>query len=626
MTEIEVKNLEKFHGSNHVLKGVSFEVLKGERVAFIGKNGCGKSTLFTILVEKEKQDKGDVFITSNATVGMVEQVPVFNNESRVEDILHIAFEKIHAIKRSMDKIEREMESSNPTNEVLKRYGELQQQFENLGGYETENKIFRVCQGLKIPLELLDNKFQTLSGGEKTRVILAKAILLSPDILLLDEPTNHLDLSSMEWLENFLLEYKGTVLIISHDRFFLDKVSNKVIEMEEGKANVFKGNYTNYQKLKTEILDKQQHEYKLQTQKVRKMEATVKTLHQWGNRANEASLHHAASKLQEKVKELKKQPKPGFERNLDSEFCVSSFSSHEVVVVKSASKSFGEKKLFEDLDLTIRRGERVAFVGDNGSGKSTLIKAIVDEVSLDKGAAKLGESIEPAYLPQNIVFEKANISILDTLRYELEISEGDAKALLVKYHFFNDDWHKCISNISGGEQMRLKICILMQKDINLLLLDEPTNHMDIKTREWLEKTLETYNGTIVFVSHDRYFINKFATRIVEFENGCVNNFACDFNDYREIKGRTLQKEIEKPKGLPKVKPINKQVKNDNDTSLPKLEARIAELEKILNEAEGRLSGGNDDYLMQMQSIRECEGIKNQIDIMYQEWYELSKDKE
>lgn len=625
MIEIEVKNIEKYHGSDHVLKGISFEIQKGEKVAFVGKNGCGKTTLFNILSGTDKQDKGEIFIAKNSTVGIVEQIPNFQDNLTVRQIMNSAFKKIYDIREKMLELENAMLCCSSTDKMLRKYGDLQEAFQFQGGYEIEDKISRVCKGLKISDEELNKYFSNLSGGEQTRIMLARAILLAPNILFLDEPTNHLDVNSIEWLEEFLKEYHGTILIISHDRFFLDKVAQKIIEIEGGRSTSFIGNYSDYHKEKDEILKREQHEYDLYRQNIRKLEVTVKRLHDWGNRGDEISYHHAASKLQAIVKEMKKKPKPGNQKTINSQFAQYDFSSQDVVIFQNASKNFGDRNIFSNVSMIIKDGERVAIVGNNGAGKSTLIKALIGEIRVEQGSARLGGSIKPAYLPQVITFENSQWSLLETIKQELKISEENAIPLLVKYNFSKQDWNKTVSNISGGERIRLKICLLMQQDINLLVLDEPTNHLDINSREWLEDAIQNFAGTLVFISHDRYFVNKFATRVIELEAGKLNDFACDYSSYREIKEREVKVTLTQPKGQSNIKPVANLKKSDNSNHLSclKIENEISQFEKELKTFEQEMLKGNDDPVRLLETYNEYEKLKKRIELLYQQWYMLNK---
>lgn len=647
MTQIEVRNLEKYHGSNHVLQDVSFKISKGDRVAFVGKNGSGKSTIFNILVGLIKKDSGEIFTSKHNVFGLVQQMPEFTYTTTVRDIINSSFEKVYSLKEKMTKTEEYMTTSAPSDDILSQYGQMQETFEKLGGYNLENRISMVCKGLEISKEDMGKLFNELSGGEKTRIVLGKAILQEPDILLLDEPTNHLDVSSIEWLESFLNDYLGTVLIISHDRYFLDKVATKVIEIEDGRTHSFKGNYSNYQNEKAEILKNSAHEYELCRQKIRKMEATVNMLHAWGNKANERSLHQAAWKLEAKVLDLKKESKPTNEKIMNSKFSLSAFSSNDVVIVKDAQKIYGNKKILSNASFTIKRGQRVAIVGNNGSGKSTILKVLTGETIVDDGLAKLGESIKAGYLPQDISFDNPNSSILETLKDGLKICEEKVKPILIKFNFPKEDWHKAVCNISGGEQIRLKICLLMHQDINLLLLDEPTNHLDIYARDWLEKALEHFEGTMVFVTHDRYFANKFATRVLELEKGNVHDYAGDYAYYKDIKMRTVNKG-NTPIVFKKTSNQCKELKTelaikDNKKSFSKkhrsfedesmavdkenraqgLENKIFHIEIEIKDIELQMSQHQD--LIKLNQLYELKlKLTNQLEPLYEEWFETYEE--
>lgn len=641
-----MKNIEVYHGSNHVLKGISLEINKGEKVAFVGSNGCGKTTLFNVLAGNGVQDKGDLFIEKNAKFGFVEQIPNVSIDMTARDVISLAFDKVLEIKEKMSKIEELMVSGTVDPNLLAKYGQYQERFEHSGGYEIENKIFRVCTGLGLNEENLKQNFNNLSGGEKTRVLLAKAILREPEVLLLDEPTNHLDLTSIEWLEGYIKEYKGTVLIVSHDRYFLDNVVSKIFEIEDGKARMFKGNYSYYQREKAEILRIKEHEAALQKQKIRKMEATVKMLREWGDKASGKKgsresagvLHAAALKLQEEANEQKRALKRAEEQKLKGSFSESKFSSQDVAVLRDVSKFYGSKCILSNENLVIKKGEAVGIIGDNGTGKSTILKILINEIDPDGGTAKLGDSVTAAYLPQHIKFEKEELSIVETVKRELRITEEMAIPLLIKFKFCKDEFYKAVCNISGGEKIRLKICILMQQKVNLLLLDEPTNHLDFKAREWLENAIEEFDGTLIFVSHDRYFINKFAERILELKNGRINDYKGGYAYYNELKRKEQNLSNEKTYDNQKV---SKQQRNTSDKNeyrtaradirdrktkndsyiVTKIESEIEELERMKKECNKRLDF-ETDYNKLTDILAEINDIDNRIYILMEEWEKYS----
>ncbi len=644
MNLIEMKDLEVYHGSNHVLKGVSFVINKGEKVAFVGGNGSGKTTILNALAGKVVQDKGDLFIEKNTEFGFVEQIPEVSIDMTVRDVINHAFDKIYEIKDKMSKIEGLMAGGRVENSSLAKYGEYLERFEHLGGYEIDNKIFRVCSGLNINEEDLEKNFNNLSGGEKTRVLLAKAILIEPDVLLLDEPTNNLDLRSIEWLEGYTREYRGTIVIVSHDRYFLDNVVTKIIEIENGKARVFNGNYSYYQREKAELLKIKEHETALQKQKIRKMEATAKMLRDWGDKASgkkgsregAGALYTAALKLKEEAEEQKRALKREEEHKYNGNFSASDFSSQDVAILRNVSKTFGSKCILNNQSLVIKKGEAVGIIGDNGTGKSTVLKILINETDPDAGTAKLGDSVYAAYLPQHIEFENEELSIIETVKREMKIAEDRAIPLLIKFKFSKDELYKAVCNISGGEKIRLKICILMQKSVNLLLLDEPTNHLDFKSREWLEDAIEAFEGTLIFVTHDRYFLNKFAKRILEINNGKIHDYRGGYAYYRDKKGKEPDSPEEKAADNQKTgklqKAMNSEIKhkkgksdiNDRKTGnenllTMKIESKIEELENMKKEYHKKL-GSETDYVKLNEILGAIGDIDNKIYILIEEWEE------
>lgn len=497
-----------------IFNKVSLEIAKDDRVGIIGKNGQGKTTLIKLLSGEVLPDYGEVFINKNINIGILEQKHSVNKYTKVINIINESFVEVIKLNKEMKRLEKAMESGDFSEDTINKYGRLQEIFEIKGGYEIENNIKRVCKGLKITEEMQQKEFRFLSEGEKSRVILANLLLLQPDLLILDEPTNHLDVESIEWLEEFVKEYKGTILIISHDRVFLDNTINKIIEIENGKLNTFKGNYTNYYEQKELILSQREKENQLKLQKSRKILTRAETLSKWGSKGDVKDFHDASKKLKIEAREIKSQIMASKSKEIKGGFKNFSFSSQEVIKLDNVSKSYGSKMLFENLSFIIMKDERVSIEGKNGSGKSTLLKGIVNEVNFNKGNIKLAESARYAYLPQVIEFSDENLSMLELINDELNFDKKEAISLLIKYNFEKNDWEKKVRSLSGGERSRLKLAIIMQKEVNLLILDEPTNHLDIFSREWLEKQIEKFKGTVIFVSHDRYFINKFATRRIK----------------------------------------------------------------------------------------------------------------
>ncbi len=515
MIDIAVNDLNKYYGATHVIKGMTFEVYSGEKVGLLGKNGSGKTTLFKIITGEESYDSGSLSKASGKKVEMLAQMPVFRGNDTAEDILRSSFKEVSDIFMAMKKIEGD---ENP--QVLARYGRLLEEYERLGGYETEVKLDKVCNGMSIDEGMRNSIFSQLSGGEKTRVNLARILLRDCDILLLDEPTNHLDLASLEWLEKFLREFSGTSIIISHDRVFLDNVITRVIEIDGGRANFYKGNYSYYVTEKEQRLLSQKEQFEQQQKKIRQLEAAAKRLHDWGRQADNEALHKRAFAIERRIEKMDKVEKPATERALTAEFDSGGHVAKELVSLDSVCKSYGTKVLVNNVNLKVYRNDRIALVGANGCGKSTLLKMIMNQELQDNGEIKVSVNVKPAYMPQMITFAGKNATVLETLRSEIIVSEEKARSILAGFHFRAGDVMKKVDTLSGGEKSRLKLCLMMQHDVNFLLLDEPTNHLDIASREWIENCLTDFDGTILFVSHDRYFLNKFADKVWSIENGAV----------------------------------------------------------------------------------------------------------
>ena len=627
MIEMALREVEKYYGANHILKGATFDIKQGERVGLLGRNGTGKSTLFRIMAGLEGCDGGSRMLRKNATVGMLEQLPRYPEHYTAYDVLYASFEEVHALRGSMTELERRMSGGSCPEEVLEKYGRLQERFELLGGYEVEDRIARVCGGLKIDPQLSGTLFKSLSGGEQTRVVLAVLMLSQPEILLLDEPTNHLDIDSMEWLEDYLSSYNGTVVIISHDRYFLDRVAGRIVELSDGRAELYEGGYSWYREEKEARFQSRLEKYEQEQKKIRQLEAAAKRMHEWAKMADSGAMHRRAFSIEKRIERLDRTEKPAMERVLDSTFNEHEFSGRDVVTARQLVKAFAGRVVLDNTNFIVKKGERVAVLGSNGSGKTTLFRCITGETEIDSGSVKTGESIRAAYLPQVVSFGKPELSIMDTVREQLLISEGNARKLLAEYRFMSGDVHKSVGSLSGGEKSRLRLCILMQGEVNLLLLDEPTNHLDIESREWLEAALEEFEGTIVFISHDRYFINKFATRISLLENGRITDFYGDYEYFRsrvrvlreEVKEQAVkpeQRKSVKTAAAPPEKPaVAKDVKQAG------LEAEIAALEAELAEIARRMQESAGDYVLLEALYREQKEMEERLELLYGEWAEL-----
>ena len=545
MVDISVKDVVKsFDLEKKILDGITFQVDTGERVGLLGKNGAGKTTLFRLLTGELEPDSGQIVIATGRRVGLISQIPVYPAGYTVEDVLDSAFERMQALKAEMDELTDRMAKGESDNAMLRRYDHLTASFEALGGYDTATAKNKVANGLSIGADMRQKLFDQLSGGEKTRVNLARLILEDTDILLLDEPTNHLDLQATEWLEEYLRKFHGTVVAISHDRYFLDRTVSRVIEVLDGKAEFYSGNYSFYAVEKERRYQERMKQYLKEQAKIQQLEKAAEQMHLWAFMGNDA-LHKRAFSMEKRIERMRTTEKPTKARKLEARFQSREFKGDEVLQIKGLAKSFGEKHLFSDVYLRCEGGERIALLGENGTGKTTLLNILTGSEKPDSGSVRLGPSVKAAYLPQVIHFDHPERSILDTMLYELDITPQSARNRLAAYQFTGEDVFKKVSVLSGGELSRLRLCMLMDESINLLILDEPTNHLDIDSREWLEEAVEAFDGTLLFVSHDRYFINRFATRIWELADGTITDYPMGFAQYRATKAAEPKPESTAP---------------------------------------------------------------------------------
>ncbi len=626
MSEISIQGLVKaFEQDKNVLDGLSFEVGCGERVGILGKNGAGKTTLFRIMTGEVHPDEGRVIVTAGRRMGLISQIPVYPESYTVEDVLKTAHERIFKLEARMSELASKM-TGDVSQELLREYDKAAAEYERLGGYNADIERNRVANGLEISEAMRTQLFSELSGGEKTRVNLARLILEDTDILLLDEPTNHLDLRATEWLEDYLLKFRGTVLAISHDRYFLDRVVTRTIEIRDGKAEFYSGNYSFYVDEKQRRYEEQLKKYEKEQAKLAQLSEAADKLHLWAFLGND-KLHKRAFSIEKRMEKLRQTDRPKAEKVMKMRFAQREFTGNEVLVIDGVSKSFGDRRLFSNLELIIEGGERIALIGDNGTGKSTLIKLIMGEEMPDTGMVRRGPSVKIAYLPQIIKFEYPNRNLLDTMLYSEKCTPQTARDRLGSFRFSGEDVFKPVSALSGGEQSRLRLCMLMRNDTNFLILDEPTNHLDIQSREWIEEAVDDYNEALLFVSHDRYFIERFATRIWALENGSITDFRGGFDEYREfIKRQSEQKQNFLPK-LNVKEDMNKAFKKNpsayNEKQLQKTERDIEKLESRLKEIEQLCEENSSDFQKLMELDVQKAETQNELDALYEKWEELSE---
>lgn len=627
MTDISVNNIVKgFEIGNNVLDGLSFTVTAGERIGILGRNGCGKTTLFRILTGEIGCDEGDVTIAPGKRIGLISQIPVYPDGWTTEDVLKTAQRQITHAKDRMHEIEKLLEDGNESENLLKEYDSLMEDFVRLGGYEADSERSRIANGLEITSDMRERLFDNLSGGEKTRVNLARLILEDTDILLLDEPTNHLDLHATEWLEDYISRFKGTVLAISHDRYFLDKVAQRCIEIVDGKAEFYQGNYSFFVEERQRRFDERMRQYEKDAAKAAQLQKAAEQMRLWAFLGND-KLYKRAFSMEKRIEKLKRSERPTVQKKLSVKFKEASFTGDEAVVLADLSKSFGKKKLFSGLDLEITGGESVAVIGDNGTGKSTLVRIITGDEKPDTGYSYLGPQVRMAYLPQIVRFSNDSRSALDTMLYDCKCTPQEARDRLASFGFRGEDVMIPVGALSGGERSRLKLCMLMGSDINLLILDEPTNHLDIASREWIEQALSDYEQTLIFVSHDRFFIDKFATRVVSFDgNGVITDYHGIYKDYTLWKAQQqvfADAERSRESGRKEKKAeYHGEHKPNYGKKLSKVERDITMLESEIAAVNKEAEECATDYMLLMELDCRKKQLESELESLYEQWEELN----
>ena len=634
MIEIQVNNLVKsFEVGKNVLDGLTFQVDQGERVGLLGRNGAGKTTLFKILTGELDYDEGTVVVGQGRRVGLISQIPVYPAGYTVEDVLRSAFARLQSLAEEMRALEARMAAGESDPAILKRYGTLSERFEAFGGYDTDVAVNKIANGLSIPDAQWQQLFDSLSGGEKTRVNLGRLILEDTDILLLDEPTNHLDLHATEWLEEYIRGFHGTVVTISHDRYFLDRTVTRVIEIQDGRAEFYSGNYSFYAVEKERRYQERMKQYEKEQAKIAQLEKAAEQLRVWAFMGMDKTYRRAIS-MEKRIERMRTTSKPTKARKMDARFSSAEFHGDEVLGIRNVSKSYGDKHLFEGISLKVEGGERIALIGDNGTGKSTLIKMIVGELYPDDGRVKLGPQVRLAYLPQIIHFDHPDWNLVENMMAAKRgLSAQSARNRLAAYDFRGEDVFKPVSVLSGGEQSRLRLCMLMDDEINFLILDEPTNHLDIDSREWIEEAVEAYDGTLLFVSHDRYFINRFATRIWELADGTITDYPCGFAQYRQMKAQEEAEKAAAPKPeKEREKPAAERPQRGNKAQqaarrqLTICERDIARAEEHIAALEADMEAAACDYEKLNELVGQKDAAQAELDALYERWEQLSEEAE
>lgn len=621
MIDVLVRDLVMaYEVDKNILDGLSFEVQAGERVGILGRNGTGKTTLFKLLTGELTEDSGIISIAPSKKLGLISQIPVYPDHYSVEDVLRCAFDELEHIRHKMESLAAQM-TENPPKQLLNEYDSLANRYTVGGGYEMDLNVEKICNGLSIPKAMREQPFYELSGGEKTRINLARLLLEDTDILLLDEPTNHLDLKSTEWLEEYLLSFKGTVLTISHDRYFLDRVVQRIIEIRDGKAEFYSGNYSFYVEEKQARFELQLKKYEQEQAKAAQLNYTIERMKGWGT--NNRAMYRRAMAMEHRMERILQTERPTQDKQVRARFSAREFHADEVMVTRDLSMRFGERTLFSDVNLLMQGGDRIALMGDNGSGKSTFIKILMQELAPTSGRVKFGPSVRYAYLPQIIHFSQPYRSLLDTMVYEKNMSTQSARNRLGSFLFSGPDVFKLVGQLSGGEQMRLRLCMLMDEQINLLILDEPTNHLDISSREWIEAAIADYDGALLFVSHDRYFVNQFANRIWTLENNQITDFKGDYQQYRAMLER---RSVALPTNTAQKSPKREKRQNPKNTrdlekQLNRLEREIAQQEAAISELDNQIEASATDYEALTKLLSDKEAAEQVLDEMMTQWESL-----
>lgn len=615
MLQVSMNNIKKYYGANLILEDISLEITEGEKIGLIGKNGSGKSTIFKIISGMEGYEEGQCVLKKELKIGYLIQDFTPYLDYKVRDVLYEAFVDILEMEREMQHLACKLEDyeSDEYESTLETYGHLQEKFDLAGGYEIEEKLKRVKLGLNIPDEFMDKEIKHLSGGEKNRVFLAKALIDEPELLLLDEPTNHLDLKSIGWLEEFIRNYKKSVLLISHDRYFLDNTIEKIYELRPGGIETYIGDYSYYVVEKERRYLKALELYLAQQKEIKRMEDAIRRFRHWGSIADNESMFKKAENMRRRIERMEKVDRPKKEKNIKLGMESSGRSGKRVLEVRGISKSIPGRVLFKDLDMTLYLGEKVGIIGENGSGKSTLLKMILNE----EEGVRLGSNLKAAYLDQNLTYDDYDMNILDTFRRESQVREEHLYRELAKFHFYQEDMNKSISSLSGGEKARLKLAIMINNGFNLLILDEPTNHLDLHFKEVFEETLLDFEGTVLFISHDRYFLNKIATRLYELKDMGLKEYPGNYEYYLE---KAVEEEEEKEVKADTRVRDNREEK-EREKLLKKLKKEEERLLELLAELDKKQEEAGTDYLLLEDIHKEKERVEGQYERVLEEIFEI-----
>lgn len=624
MVLLSASHISKSFGTEQILENVSFNVEEGDKIGILGMNGAGKSTLFKIITGALSCDDGEIFKARQLKISYMEQFAEINSDKTAYDeVLHGAFKECIQLETELEMLQAELETDHNA-EKISRYDRLNNEFIEKDGLVYKNLTTSALLGLGLTKEEIYLPMTALSGGQRTRVMLAKMILEKADILLLDEPTNHLDISAISWLENFLAGYKGTVLIITHDRFFLDKTTNRIFDISHRKLREYRGNYSKYRKEKELFEASVAKEYALKTKEISRLEGIIAQQKQW-NRERNIKTAESKQKAIDRIREGLVTPEEA-EKSIRFKFAIREGCGNDVLTVKELAKKFDGISLFQNIDFEIKKGERVFLLGPNGCGKSTLFHILTGRQNYDKGNIKRGSRVEIAYYDQHQADLSPDKTIFDEISDALpELDNTTIRCALAAFLFTGEDVFKQISTLSGGERARVCLTKLMLSKANFLLLDEPTNHLDIPSKEALEKALEGYDGTLLIVSHDRYFINRLATKVYEMSATEMKGYAGDYAYYLDHAQVKTEETVKKAKSGGEQYRLNKELESQKrklQTRIKKVEEEIARLEKEAQELETKMSDPKiqNDYEKLMEVSKAMEENGQESEKLMTEWEE------
>lgn len=647
---LSCQNISKSFGTDEILKNVSFHIEANEKAAIVGINGAGKSTLLKIIMQKETPDTGEVILAKDATIGYLAQYQDVSGHRTIYEEVLDAKQNIIEMEERLRGMETQMNTltGQELETLLDGYHRLSHEFELLGGYTYRSEVTGILKGLGFSESEFDRQMSELSGGQKTRVSLGKLLVTKPDILLLDEPTNHLDMESIRWLEGFLMNYKGAVVIVSHDRYFLDRVVTKVVEIFQHQGYVYQGNYTEFAKKKAKIREDLLKQYYNQQREIKHQEEVITKLKSF-NREKSIKRAESREKMLDKIERLEKPTDENTDIHIVLEPDVT--SGNDVLTVEHLRKAFGTHTLFDDLSFEIKRGERVALIGNNGTGKTTILKIINELLLADGGTIVLGSNVHIGYYDQEHQLLHMEKTIFEEIADDYpQLNHTKIRNVLAAFLFTNDDVFKRIADLSGGERGRVSLAKLMLSDANFLILDEPTNHLDITSKEILESALNQYTGTVFFVSHDRYFINQTATRILDLTGGTIVNYIGNYDYYLEKHDELTRIYVEAEPKAQAAQMTEQTVAQDGsgtdkkaDWQAQKAEqARIRKLENTLKKAEERIAeledliAGIDEECADPANatnsakLGELTGRQNEyrseLEKCYEEWEQVSMELE